>query len=422
MHYQLELALSLLAALAIGLMIGIERGWSGRDSEDGDSVAGVRTFSLIGLVGGVFAVLGQQFGDAIIITGFIVTTLLIAASYVGHTRLSDDAGITTEFSMLMTFSLAVWAASTNPIPALSVAAVVVALLGHKQRLHAILHKISPQTFYSGITLLLISVVVLPLLPNKGYGPWQALNPYWTWWMVVLISGISFVGYLFTQLLGQKRGTLITAIAGGLASSTAVTITMARFAQKQHNNTLYAMAMLLASAIMFPRVLIEVFIVNRQLLASLWLPVLMMLAGLVLVLFWLKREQRQNGNQQSPELELNNPLQLSTALKFGGFLALVLLLAEAMKEWFGDAGIYSLAIISGLMDVDAITLSLSKSAQTDLSHQVASLAIILACASNTILKGVLFASIAGFRKNFQVALLMTAGVSPGVITALIQLSI
>ena len=422
MHYQLELALSLLAALAIGLMIGIERGWSGRDSNDGDRVAGVRTFSLIGLVGGVFAVLGQEFGNALIITGFVVTTLLIAASYLGHTRMSDDSGITTEFSMLITFALAVWAASDNPLPALSVAAVVVALLGHKQRLHALLRKISPQAFYSGITLLLISIVILPLLPNQGYGPWQALNPYWTWWMVVLISGLSFVGDLFTQLLGQNRGTLITAIAGGLASSTAVTITMARFAQKQQGNTLYAVAMLLASAIMFPRVLIEVFVVNRALLASVWLPLLVMLTGLLLVLLWLKREQQKNGHHDAPELELNNPLQLSTALKFGLFLALILLLAEAMKDWFGDAGVYSLALVSGLMDVDAITLSLAKSAQTDLSHNVAALAIVLACASNTVLKGMLFASIAGFKNNARIAVLMALGVSPGIVTALIQLAV
>ncbi len=422
MHYQLELALSLLAALAIGLMIGIERGWSGRDSGDGERLAGVRTFSLIGLSGGIFAILGQLFGNALIVTGFIITSLLIAASYIGHTRQSDDSGITTEFSMLITFALAVWAASGNPLPALSVSAVVVALLGHKQRLHLLLKKITPQAFYSGITLLLISVVLLPLLPDKGYGPWQTLNPYWTWWMVVLISGLSFVGYLLTQLLGQRRGTLLTAIAGGLASSTAVTLTMARFAQKQQGNVLYVIAMLLASSIMFPRVLIEVFVVNRQLLASLWLPIALMLAGLILVLLWLYRLHQRNGQPESPELELNNPLQLSTALKFGIFLALIMLLAEAMKTWFGDAGVYTLAVVSGLMDVDAITLSLSKSAQNDLADRVAALAIVLACASNTLLKGFIFAAIAGFRQHLRYALLMLLGITPGVITALIQLTL
>ncbi|RUO77980.1 MgtC/SapB family protein [Idiomarina seosinensis] len=420
MDYQMELALSLLAALTIGLMIGIERGWSGRESDDGERVAGVRTFSLIGLSGGTFAILGQQFGQAVVITGFIVTTALIGVSYVGHSRLSQDSGITTEFSMLLTFSLAVWAASGDPLPALSVAAVVVALLGHKQRLHSLLKKISPQTFYSAITLLLISVVILPLLPDKGYGPWQALNPYWTWWMVVLISGLSFIGYLFTQLLGQKRGTLITAIAGGLASSTAVTITMARFAKKQPATTLYAAAMLLASSIMFPRVLVEVFIVNRGLLELVWLPVCLMLLGMIIVLLLLHREQYKNGQHTANQLELTNPLQLATALKFGLFLALILLLSEAMKDWFGDTGVYALAIISGLMDVDAITLSLAKSAQGDLASTVAALGIVLACASNTLLKGLLFAGIAGVKTNMRYAFYMLLGIAPGLFYAVIQL--
>lgn len=420
MDYQMELALSLLAALTIGLMIGIERGWSGRESNDGERVAGVRTFSLIGLSGGIFAILGQQFGQAIVITGFIVTTALIAVSYIGHSRQSEDSGITTEFSMLITFSLAVWAASGDPLPALSVAAVAVALLGHKQRLHSLLKKISPQTFYSGITLLLISVVILPLLPDQGYGPWQALNPYWTWWMVVLISGLSFVGYLFTQLLGQQRGTLITAIAGGLASSTAVTVTMARFAKKQPANTLYAAAMLLASSIMFPRVLVEVFIVNRPLLELVWLPVCLMLLGMIIVLLMLHREHNKNGQQTANQLELTNPLQLATALKFGLFLALILLLSEAMKDWFGDTGVYALAIISGLMDVDAITLSLAKSAQGDLASSVAALGIVLACASNTLLKGLMFAGIAGVKTNLRYALYMLLGITPGLLYAVIQL--
>ncbi|WP_404399654.1 MgtC/SapB family protein [Idiomarina seosinensis] len=419
MSYPMELALSLLAALTIGLMIGIERGWSGRKSDDGERVAGVRTFSLIGLSGGVFAVLGQQFGEALIVTGFVVTTVLIAISYVGYSRRSGDAGMTTEFSMLITFTLAVWAAADDPIPALSTSAVVVALLGHKRHLHNLLKKIPPRAFYSGITLLLISVVVLPLLPDQGFGPWEALNPYWTWWMVVLISGLSFIGYLLTKLLGQSRGTLITAIAGGLASSTAVTITMARFAAKNKASALYANAMLLASSIMFPRVLIEVFVVNRALLVEVTLPILIMLAGMSVVLLLLYREHQQQ-QDASAELEVDNPLQLVTALQFGLLLAIILLAAEAMKEWFGDAGIYSLAVISGLMDVDAITLSLSKSATADLSHRVAAMGIVLACASNTILKGLMFASIAGLKGHFRYVIYMTLGITPGVIFALFQL--
>lgn len=414
MHYQMELALSLLAALALGLMIGIERGWSDRDSDDGTRVAGVRTFSLIGLSGGVFAILAQQWGVWLIVTGFIVVAILIASSYISHSKLSDDPGITTEFSMLLTFALAIWAASGDPLPALSCGAVVVALLGHKKNLHKLLKRISPKTFYSGITLLLISVVVLPLLPNEGYGPWQALNPYWLWWMVILISGLSFIGYLFTQLLGEKRGTLITAIAGGFASSTAVTLTMARFAKKNSHSVIYASGMLLACSIMFPRVLIEVFVVNRELLPLLWPPILLMFAGLLAVMALMYRQQRRTSPPETGEITISNPLQLTTAIQFGILLAVILLLAEGMKSWFGDAGIYGLAIISGLMDVDAITLSLSRSAEGELSSQVAAMGIILACVSNTLLKGVMFASVAGIKLHYRYAVYMILSVIPGLL--------
>jgi len=415
-HYQMEMALSLLAALALGLMIGIERGWSGRDSEEGARVAGVRTFSLIGLSGGVFAILAQQWGVWLIITGFVVVAILIAASYISHSKLSDDAGITTEFSMLLTFALAIWGASGDPLPALSCGAVVVALLGHKKNLHKLLKRISPKAFYSGITLLLISVVVLPLLPDEGYGPWQALNPYWLWWMVVLISGLSFIGYLFTQLLGEKRGTLITAIAGGFASSTAVTLTMARFAKKNSHTAIYVSGTLLACSIMFPRVLIEVFVVNRALLGMLWPSVALMFVGLLVVMVIMYRQQKQQTHSNASDITINNPLQLGTAIQFGLLLAVILLLSEAMKQWFGDAGIYSLAIVSGLMDVDAITLSLSRSAQNELSPEVAVMGIILACASNTLLKGIMFASVAGIKLHYKYAAYMILAVVPGLLYA------
>lgn len=420
MNDQMELALSLLAALVLGLMIGIERGWRGRDSEQGSRVAGVRTFSLIGLSGGLFAILAQQWGVWLIVTGFIVVAILIAVSFINYSQLSENAGITTEFSMLLTFALAVWAASGNPLPALMCGAVVVALLGHKKSLHKLLQHISPKTFYSGITLLLISVVILPLLPNDGYGPWQALNPYWLWWMVVLISGLSFIGYLFTRLWGEKRGTLITAIAGGFASSTAVTLTMARFAKKNPRVIIYSVGMLITCCIMFPRVLIEVFVVNHELLALVWPPVLLMLGGLSLVMALMYWQQKKATSAEIAEITIDNPLQLVTALQFGVLLAIILLLSEAMKNWFGDAGIYSLAIISGLLDVNAITLSLSRSAQGELSHPVAAMGILLACASNTLFKGIMFAFVAGIKLHYRYAIYMTLAVTPGLLYGIWQL--
>jgi uncharacterized membrane protein (DUF4010 family) len=159
------------------------------------------------------------------------------------------------------------------------------------------------------------------------------------------------------------------------------------------------------------------VVHAALLGLLWLPLTVMLLGLLGSLIWLWRRDGKNGTGQDQRLELKNPLQLGMALQFGLLLAVILVLAEAMKQWFGNQGVYILSVISGLMDVDAITLSLSKSARSSLEGEVAVTGIVLACATNTLFKGILFAGIAGFRKNIRVPVLMFAAMVPGVIIAL-----
>jgi uncharacterized membrane protein (DUF4010 family) len=277
--------------------------------------------------------------------------------------------------------------------------------------------VSSEDFFSGVKLLLISVVLLPLLPDKGFGPWEALNPYWTWWMVVLISGLSFLGYMVIKMTGERLGMIVTAVAGGLVSSTAVTLSLARFARNKPVTLIFSGGVLIASSIMFVRVMIEVFVVHAALLRLLWLPLTAMLLGLLASLIWIWRQNGKNGEEQDQRLELKNPLQLGMALQFGLLLAVILVLSEAMKHWFGNQGVYILSVISGLMDVDAITLSLSRSAHASLEGEVAITGIVLACATNTLFKGILFAWIAGFRKNIHVPLLMLAAMVPGVVIAL-----
>jgi uncharacterized membrane protein (DUF4010 family) len=405
-------ALELLAALAIGLLIGIERGWSGRKEDEGQRVAGIRTFSLIGLLGGVVALLSQEISPWLIIAGFLAVSALVIAAHIMDVVKSEDVGTTTAFSMMLTFALAAWAAYGNQVPAMAVTVIAIFLLGHKPGLHKWLTKVTPEDFFSGVKLLIISVVLLPLLPDKGYGPWQALNPYWTWWMVVLISGLSFLGYVVIQVAGERMGMLVTAIAGGLVSSTAVTFSMARFAREKKSAIIFSGGVLMASSIMFFRVMVEVFVVHAALMNLLWLPLIIMLLGLVCSLVWVLRQQRKDEQGQGQKIELKNPLQLGMALQFGVLLAVILLLAEAMKEWFGNQGVYVLSVVSGLMDVDAITLSLSRSAHSDLAAEVAITGIVLACATNTVFKGLIFAFIAGFRKNKHVPLIMFAAMLPG----------
>ncbi len=415
-----DMAITLLVALAIGLLIGIERGWRDRDEDEGARIAGVRTFSLIGLLGAVAALISQQTGVWFLCSVFIAVAALIIASHILAVRASNDVGTTTAFTMMLTFSLAAWSAYDQPIPALAITVVVMTLLGHKPVLHGWLKKITPRDFFSGLKLLIISIVLLPLLPNQGYGPWNALNPYWIWWMVVLVSGLSFLGYLMIQVTGKKTGTIITAIAGGLISSTATTLTMARFAREEQGRTLYAGAVLLASAIMFPRVMIEVMVVNPALLHPLWVPLTLMLIGLLGVFYWLWHRQKKDVAEKPPAVEHQSPLQLSMAVKIGLLLAAMLLLSAAAKTWFGDQGIYVLALVSGLMDVDAITLSLAHSAQSDLAGDVAARGILLACTTNTLIKGILFAVIAGIKKHLFLPLWMVGAIMPGLLIATLML--
>lgn len=411
-----EVVLQLLAAFAVGLLIGIERGWSGREEDEGDRVAGLRTFSLIGLLGGVWAQLASIIQPWILGVAFIAVVAMIIVSHIIGTRETQDIGVTTEFAMMLTFSLGAWAAFGYYIYAFSATALAVMMLGIKPILHKWVSNIKTEELYSGIKLLIISLVLLPLLPNQGYGPWDALNPHWIWWMVVLISGISFVGYFAIKYAGDKVGTMLTAFVGGLASSTAVTLSMAQFAVQHKHKTLFMGGVVIASSIMFVRVIIEVAVVNISLLQQLWLPIVVMFIGLLAGGSWLWF--RKDSASSEPEIEVNNPFNLPTALKFGALLGVILLLSAATKEWFGDRGIYLLSLVSGLADVDAITLSLSRMALDDLNANVATMGIIIASATNTLVKGFLFAFIAGLKESLKLLGVLLASVLPGLIIALL----
>lgn len=415
---EFEMMIRMLAALAVGLLIGIERGWSGRQEEEGDRVGGIRTFSLIGFLGGITAILTELVGPWLLGVTFVAVAAMAIVSYLVEARRTADIGSTSAFTQMLTFALGAWAAFGYEMFAIGATVLVVTLLGLKPVLHKWLRGIETVEIYAGIKLLLISIVLLPLLPNQGYGPWEAINPRWIWWMVVLISGISFVGYLAIKYAGNRVGTLLTALTGGLASSTAVTLNMANLAQEQGVRMIFMTGVMIASSIMFIRITVEVLIVNHLLFASLWPPLLVMFLGMVGGAWWLWN--RRVLSDQEPRLQLSNPFKLAMALKFGLFLGLILFLSAAMQEWFGDRGIYILAVVSGLMDVDAITLSLSRLSIGDIREEVAVLGIMLAAVTNTLVKGLMFAFFAGWRKSLPLLGLMLSASVLGLLTAWILL--
>lgn len=407
----LDTLLNFASALAAGLLIGAERGWQGRNTEDTRLVAGIRTFALSSLLGAFAMLLGEHFGVAawaVIFAGFAI---LVVASYFGELQRLGDMGLTSEVALLITFLLGSLAMAGYAGLAAAGAVAVALLLSLKQFLHGALHRLSETELSGVLKLLFISLVLLPALPNQGYGPWQAFNPYAIWWMVVLIASIGFAAYVAIRLVGMRHGLLITALLGGVVSSTAMTVTLARLAHGRNLQVILACGLLATSALMFPRVLLEVGLVNASLLPHLLWPLtittLVYASG---ALLYYRRAGTENAEQAEPPLK--NPFELGPALRFAALLALILLMVEGAQYWLGDVGVYLVALLSGLADVDAITLSLARSVHGELNAQVAVQGIFLAALSNSLTKGVLIALIGGRKLALMTLPVMVAGLLAG----------
>ena len=413
----MDWAYRLAVALAIGLLIGVERGWKGREAEEGEREIGLRTLALLGLVGGLAGLLGAEFGGLLIGLIFIGLALLLGLVYRVKANERGDIGLTTEIAALATFLLAALSGLGHMAIASAGAVLMVGLLGYKGQLHGWLRALKRTELTAGFKLLLISVVLLPLLPNRGFGPWQALNPYTIWWMVVLIAAISFVGYFAIRIAGARAGTLFTAIFGGLASSTATTLNLARLAgSKRGGKALLAGGILLACGTMFPRMVLVATIVHAPLFLPLLWPALTMALLTYGAALWLLRKSRHADDVD--DLLPGNPLELTSALTFGALLALVMLLGKALVEWVGDAGVYALAAASGVADVDAITLSLSTMSGEELAERTVALAIVIAASVNSLAKAVLAGFVGGRELGFKVGLPLGVAVAAGLLVVLV----
>lgn len=377
--------LGLAAALAIGAVIGLERGWQRREVEEGGRVAGLRTFILIGLAGGITGAVGVRLDGLPVAVGLGALAGLLMLGYRRRLRVDADRGITTDVAALVTFLLGVLASVDSPLLAVAGGVVTAAVLGFKPPLHALLRRVDGAELRAILQLALITVVVLPLLPDQGYGPWQTLNPRTLWIMVVLISGIGFVGHFAVRLAGARRGILFTGLFAGLASSTALTLTLSRAARGQPvYQPVFAAAVVMASTTMFPRILVLVGAIRPEMLAGLIPPVALMTGVGALVSLGLAYGARSVAGE-SAQTPMQQPFELATALRFALLLAAVMLAGEALRRYAGDAGIYALALVSGLTDVDAITLSLSGMAADGLNTTVAERGIVIAAMANTAVK-------------------------------------
>jgi len=384
---------NLAIALALGLLIGLERGWKERSAEEGSRLAGIRTFGLTSLLGALWQQLSvseTQFTLGIAFLAF--TSLVISISFIEAKR-KRVYGITTTVAVMVTFALGALAMRGNTALAAGATAVTITLLGLKPVLHRGIQSLEPREMTAVFKLALISAVMLPILPNRTFDPWQAFNPYEIWWMVVLISAISFIGYFAIKIAGPNRGIFLTGLFAGLASSTAVTLSLSRLG-KDHRNAHRQLAagVIVASVTMFPRIVVVASVIAPSLAPLIIWPVsLISLSGYGIV-WWLVKHT--NTATAPGTLQLENPFDLSTALKFGVLLALIMWLTRLLQTGFGHSGIFLLAGISGISDVDAITLSLSRLVGKGVTAQSAGLGILLAATANTVVKGVIVAAISG----------------------------
>ncbi|MEK8030040.1 DUF4010 domain-containing protein [Ideonella sp. DXS29W] len=389
-----QVAVGLAAALGVGWLIGLEQGWRTRDQPDGSRVAGLRTFSLIGLFGGVLASLPQAAWA--LPAGLLAIGVVMAVGYRESTRQGPSLSATTAVTGLLTSALGALAASGHAVVALSAAVVVALLLDYKATLHGWLRLVELREWRAALQFLVLSVVVLPWLPDTGMGPNASLNPYRLWWAVVLLAGMSFGSHVVMRLSGPERGMLWTGVLGGVTSSTTVTLTLARRAALDRASVPVAAAgALAAGGVMFVRIGLIVAVMQPSLLRLLALP----LAGGAVVMFalcgwhWHQREQAAPavaGAQADATVAVDEaaikPFDLGTVLSFGALLAVVTVMVDACKAWFGDSGLYGAVAASGLVDVDAIVVSLARRvADESLVASVAARGIALACLTNVLTK-------------------------------------
>jgi uncharacterized membrane protein (DUF4010 family) len=400
------------AALLIGLLVGLKREYAHLQQEQEEkSFGGTRTFALLGLLGCTAAFLAEQMQTALVFVAIAaVIGGFIMIAYAATVR-EGNIGMTTEAAAVTTLLAGAICYLGELALAAALAVAMTVLLELKLQTRMLVRNITKSDVYATLTFAVITLIILPVLPSRSYGPppFDVLVPYNIWLMVVFISGISFMGYLLIKIVGARRGVGLTGLLGGLASSTAVTLS---FSQRSRDiaglERPFAMAILLAWSVMFVRVMLEVAVINQALLAIVWIP---MTAALVVSgAYCVYLYRLQSTGKQEEQDKFKNPFELGPALTFGLIYAVILLSANAARLYLGDTGIYLSSIASGLADVDAITLSLAELSRDpgDLDHHTAARGIVLAAVSNTLVKGgiVLGMGSAALRKVIMPGMLAT----------------
>lgn len=414
----LEIIKSLLFGLLLGASIGLERERISQKYKTA-GFAGLRTFALFGMFGALLPVF-ESLSPILFYIFAGGLSALIVTSYVLSTLKNKDLGGTTEIALFVILAAGYLVGIGETILATIMTIITLIMLYSKETLHKIASKITKEEMNSIIQFFVVWLIVLPLLPNANFGPYDALNPYVIWLMVVLISAISFFAYLGIKLLGANRGISLTGFLGGLVSSTAVSLAFSQNSKKYKKVVWpFVFGIVIASTAMFFRVLIEVAVVNPELVSKMWIPLVASGAtgGLFCLFIWKKflANKKMMKTTKMPE---SKPIDLVGAIKFGALFAIILLVSKAASVEFGEKGIYITSVISGLVDADAITVTLANLARNGLSDQVAVTGITLATVTNTIVKGGIVLSMADKRVALRTFGIMAAMAIVGLLSLLV----
>lgn len=377
---------TLAIAFGLGLLVGLQR------QKTDHEMAGVRTFTLISILGVLAGFLTREYNNPFILPmiGLAIAAMLIVANIIKMKKFDEaDVGQTTEVAALLMFAIGAYLVVGSQLIGVLIGGIMAILLYIKERLHGFIEKLSAKDLSAIMTLAGISLIVLPILPNETYRPLDVLNPQSIWLMVTLIVGISVVGYFIYKLVGKKVGIISNGILGGLISSTATTVSYARKTKDAPSiSKLAVFVITVASAISMVRVLIEVAVVVPEKLGQIILPIaaeIVVVAVICIILFYLINKNKSDDDMPEPE----NPAQFKSALVFGLLYGFILLAVAFTKQQFGNNALYIVSIISGLTDVDAITLSLSQMMKGDrLQADLGWKLILLASVSNLVFKGVM----------------------------------
>ena len=382
---QRDFFIRLAVAIGIGAVIGLERQYSAMN-ENSTGFSGIRTFVILTLMGFTSGIFYHLFSIWVYIALLLGVFVLIAFSY-WHTANQGDRGLTTELTSMYAFMIGTLVLHGFVEISLTITVILVVVLSSKFRIKTIVGKITPVELYDFILFVVLALLVLPFLPNETFGPapYDVINPREIGWVIILTSGLGLLGHTLMKFLGASSGILLSGILGGLVSSTAVTWVFSKKSKEQKSlSAQCATAILAASSIMFFRVLIWTFIFNANLFSKLLPAIIVILISGLGITFYIYKKKNTT-EIKGAEIPLGKPLDLKSALVFGLIYVGILLIVSYANQNLGTAGTLVSSAIAGLSDVDAITISASKLAEIKLDLNTASLAILIAVMTNTLVK-------------------------------------